>query len=87
MWVALRPAVGSSDWLGRINLFFTWRLADIEYHTVGVSQVTARDRRVLLYHGATSCDELPLGLLNAAERDELVKLRQEALHAMADKGG
>ena len=57
-------AVGFIDWLGCINLFLTGRLADIEYHTVWVSDVAARDLRILLYYGATGCYELPLGDLN-----------------------
>ena len=59
-----RVAVRSIAWLGLINLFFTWRLADIEYHAVWVSEVAARDLGILLYYGATGCDQLPLGRLN-----------------------
>ncbi len=57
-------AVGFIDWLDCINLFFTGRLLDIKYHTVWVFDVAARDLWILLYHGATGCHELPLGLLN-----------------------
>jgi hypothetical protein len=42
----------------------TGRLLDIKYHTVWVFDVAARDLWILLYHGATGCNELPLGLLN-----------------------
>ena len=56
--------VGFIGWLDCINLFLTGRLTDIKYHTVRVSDVAARDLRILLYYGATGCYELPLGLLN-----------------------
>src|SRR5438046_9286764 len=41
-----------------------WPAADIKYHTVRVSDVAARDLRILLYYGTTGCDELPLGGFN-----------------------
>ena len=57
-------AVGFIVWLDCINLFFTGRLLDIEYHTVWVFDVATRYLWILLYHGATGCYELPLGLVN-----------------------
>src|ERR1700736_237401 len=58
-----QPLTGAI-WLDCINLVFVGRLTDIEYHAVWVSDVTARDRRIFLYHGATGGDQLPLGGLN-----------------------
>jgi hypothetical protein len=61
---AIRSAQSGRPSDKRIDLFRTGRLVDIKYHTVRVSDVAARDFRILLYHGTTGCDELPLGGFN-----------------------
>ena len=53
---------------GVIGLFLTSKLLDIEYQTVWVFDVAARNSRILFDYRATGGDESPLGLLNVRHK-------------------